>query len=165
MRKAVVIASVLRRPLLALAALGAGWLALLMPTALAALWMLAYWAATAGITANTPKTNATKARVDALVTSMGGVNATVASIVATGVLGGISFSGTGTVHSDVLSEFTNQSQTAFLAGLSKLPHQSGLATDGFTGPSWGSGERGYVNSSINYINALDADLQSNGYMS
>jgi hypothetical protein len=53
----------------------------------------------------------------------------------------------------------------FLAGLSKLPHQSGLADDPFSGSSWGSGERDYVNSSIDYINVIDGNLQSHGFMS
>jgi hypothetical protein len=55
----------------------------------------------------------------------------------------------------------------FLAGLSKLPHQSGLADDPYNGagPNWQTGERGYVNSSIDYINVIDGNLQSHGYMS
>lgn len=53
----------------------------------------------------------------------------------------------------------------FLAGLSKLPHQSGMATDGNTGSTWATNERDFVNASIGYCNTLDADLQSNGFMS
>ena len=54
----------------------------------------------------------------------------------------------------------------FLAGLSKLPHQAGLGGDDpFGGSTWGTGERGYINECIDYINVIDGNLQSSGFMS
>jgi hypothetical protein len=70
------------------------------------------------------------------------------------------------------------SQIAFIQGLS--PAQAGLlgslsvmtaptsfplADDGHSGSTWQTGERDYVNSSIDMLNDIILKLQRNGYMS
>jgi len=51
-----------------------------IPGAAELMWLLVYVLAAPAITKNTPKTNATKARVDNLVAAVGTTNATVAGI-------------------------------------------------------------------------------------
>ena len=76
-----------------------------------------------------------------------------------------------------LANFQSPTNTAFLASLSKLPHQttsnsSAGADDTNTGPYWASGERGFVNNAIDAVNGLvtavnnlQSNLQANGFES
>ena len=92
-------------------------------------------------------------------------------------VGNVSFTGSGTLNVNALANLNNSTNTAFLAGLSKLGHQTTTnndagGTDPNTGPSWASGERGYVNNSINSVNGLvnavnilQSHLQANGFES
>jgi hypothetical protein len=56
------------------------------------------------------------------------------------------------------------SQASFLSGLRKLDHLSGQPADGNTGSTWATGERGYINNCVNWINNIDGDLQNKGWM-
>jgi hypothetical protein len=72
--------------------------------------------------------------------------------------------GSCTLHCGALSNFTSGPQTTFLAGLQRLNHLTGQPFDNNTGPNWATGERGYINNLVQYINDLDGDLQNKGYM-
>jgi hypothetical protein len=56
------------------------------------------------------------------------------------------------------------SQAQFLSGLRKLDHLTGQPTDNNTGSSWATGERGYINNCVNWINNIDGDMQNKGWM-
>ena len=114
----------------------------------AMLFLLTACAAAAG---NVAKTRSTEKRVSQLV----------------GTLGQLNF--------EALAQFQDKNNTAFLAGLSKLPHQttsnsSAGADDTNTGPYWATGERGFVNNAIdsvnglvNAVNNLQTNLQASGF--
>ena len=81
----------------------------------------------------------------------------------------------GQLDFEALAQFQSKTNTAFLAGLSQLPHQttanSGAGSDdGNSGPYWATGERGFVNNAIdaangvvNAVNNLQSNLQSCGF--
>ena len=73
--------------------------------------------------------------------------------------------GSVTLHCGALSSFTSGPQTTFLATLSQCAGPGGnLGTDPFTGSSWGSGERGYINDVIIRVNNVLNSLQAHNYM-
>lgn len=69
-----------------------------------------------------------------------------------------------TLHCGALSQLDNESQTAFLSGLQKLNHLSGQPADNNTGSTWVTGERGFINNCVGWINDIDGDLQAKGWM-
>jgi hypothetical protein len=74
-------------------------------------------------------------------------------------------SGTGVLHTDVLSEFTDQTVTAFLATLTQIGPQSFPGgNDSNIGGTWASGERGYVNNSINSLTAVMNGMINHNFM-
>lgn len=57
------------------------------------------------------------------------------------------------------------SNLTFLAGLTKMPHLgASFSNDGGAGNYWNTGERTFVNNSLNYINAVNVELQDAGLM-
>lgn len=57
------------------------------------------------------------------------------------------------------------SKATFLASLSQCgPQPDAGGTDGNTGSTWASGERGYINAAINAINAVHGSLVNHGFM-
>ena len=132
--------------------------------------------------ANTSKTASVEARAGNLETRVGdlekgqfsnlqsgGVIGTLQRGIFTNVSGGSTISmetqqGSVTLHCGALSSFTSGPQTTFLAGLQKLNHLSGQAFDNNTGSSWASGERGYINACVQWINDFDGDAQNKGWM-
>jgi hypothetical protein len=57
------------------------------------------------------------------------------------------------------------SKAAFLASLSQCgPQADAGGNDGNTGPSWATGERGYINNAINAINGVRGALINHGFM-
>lgn len=97
------------------------------------------------------KSYATEKRVDNIVTQLGQLNL------------------------QALAQFQSKTNTAFLAGLSQLPHQTtsnagGASTDSNTGPYWGTGERDFINTDstsitglANALNTLQSNLQARGF--
>jgi len=72
--------------------------------------------------------------------------------------------GSVTLHCGALSNFSSGPQAQFLSGLQKLNHLSGQPFDNNTGSSWATGERGYINNCVQWINDIDGDLQNKGWM-
>ncbi|HEV2172907.1 MAG TPA: hypothetical protein VGR71_05035 [Nitrospira sp.] len=109
------------------------------------------------MTTNSAKSRTTEQRVNGLVGNVGTINSTLSGLPG--------FTGTGTLNVTALRNFTNGTNTNFLASLTQMGPQSDFGgQDGFTGPNWGSGERGYVNDSINAGNAHHNALVNHGFM-
>ena len=137
---------------------------------------------TAPLIVNTSKTASVEVRTGNLETRVGNLeqgqfaNLQSSSIIGTlqrgiftNVSGGSTITmetqqGSVTLHCGALSNFTSGPQTTFLAGLQKLNHLSGQAFDNNTGSTWATGERGYINNCVQWINDIDGDLQNKGYM-
>ena len=137
---------------------------------------------TAAAAANTSKTASVEVRTGNLESRVGDLeqgkfaNLQSSSVIGTlqrgiftNVSGGSTISmetqqGSVTLHCGALSSFTSGPQTTFLAGLSKLNHLSGQPFDGNTGSSWATGERGFINNCVQWINDIDGDLQNKGWM-
>ncbi len=137
---------------------------------------------TAAIIVNTSKTVNVQQRTGNLETRVGDLeqgkfaNLQSSSVIGTlqrgiftNVSGGSTISmetqqGSVTLHCGALSNFSSGPQAAFLAGLQKLNHLSGQPSDGNTGSTWATGERGYINNLVQFVNDLDGDLQNKGYM-
>lgn len=72
--------------------------------------------------------------------------------------------GSVTLHCGALSNFSSGPQAQFLSGLQKLNHLGGQPFDNNTGSSWATGERGFINNCVQWINDIDGDLQNKGWM-
>jgi len=118
--------------------------------------VLAYVWVSAMSTTNTAKTRAVEQRVSNLVTTTGNSLAQLNEGIFTKVPGGtVTLTGGNvTLHCGALSQLDTETQTAFLAGLSKTQSPGGVAMDPNSGSSWASGER------ANYINDLRADYNA-----
>jgi len=113
--------------------------------------MLFLIAAAASAAGNVAKTRSTERRVNQIVTNIGQLD-----LVA-------------------LAQFQDKNNTAFLATLSKLPHQTtanagGSGHDTNTGPYWATGERNFNNTNsdsidglANALNTLQSNLQAQGF--
>lgn len=138
---------------------------------------------TAAAAANTSKTVSVEARTGNLETRVGDLekgqftNLQSSSVIGTlqrgiftNVSGGSTITmetqqGSVTLHCGALSNLTSGPQTTFLATLSQCANPGGnLGTDPFTGSTWGSGERGYINDVIIRVNNVLNSLQNHNYM-
>ena len=138
---------------------------------------------TAAATANTSKTASVEVRTGNLESRVGDLeqgkfaNLQSSSVIGTlqrgiftNVSGGSTISmetqqGSVTLHCGALSSFTSGPQTTFLATLSQCANPGGnLATDGNTGSSWATGERGYINDTVVRLNNVLNSLQAHNYM-
>lgn len=135
---------------------------------------------TAAAAANTSKTASVETRTGNLETRVGDLEqGKVANIqsgtvvgqmqrgIFTNVSGGtVTLTGGGvTLHCGALSQLDTETQTAFLSTLSQCASPGGnLATDGNTGSSWATGERGYINDTVIRLNNVLNSLQAHNYM-
>ena len=138
--------------------------------------------ATAPLIVNTSKTASVEARTGNLETRVGDLeqgkfaNLQSSSVIGTlqrgiftNVSGGATISmetqqGSVTLHCGALSNFDSGPQAQFLRGLQKLNHLSGQPSDGNSGSTWATGERGYINNCVQWINDIDGDMQNKGWM-
>lgn len=129
--------------------------------------ILAYVWLTAMATTNTAKTRSTEQRVAAHTAAIGNLNQGTFSNV-NGFGGTVQLSGTGTLQASALSQLNNATNTAFLAGLSRMPSPSSPvpgSTGGWdpnTGSTWASGERGYINGLYDSLNAFYGWIRGSG---
>lgn len=71
----------------------------------------------------------------------------------------------GQLRCGALSQFTDTTNTAFLASLTKCGSQIFAgADDNNTGSTWVTGERGYINDAKHSIDAIHNSLRNNGFM-
>ena len=139
----------------------AGWVTLASGLAFAT----AVVTAMATAAATHAKAVSTENRVNDLVPTVASLNQGQFTAVPGGAVTLTGTVGAVTLHVGALANFTGGPNTAFLAGLSKLNHLSGQPTDNNTGSTWATGERGYINNCVAWINNIDADLQNKGWMS
>jgi hypothetical protein len=135
---------------------------------------------TAAAAANTSKTASVETRTGNLETRVGDLeqgkianiqSGTVVGQIRAGVFAGVSggtvtLTGGGvTLHCGALSQLDTETQTAFLSTLSQCANPGGnLATDGNTGSTWATGERGYINDTVTRLNNVLNSLQAHNYM-
>lgn len=120
---------------------------------------------TAMAAANTSKTVSVENRTGDLETRVGNLEQGIFP----NVSGGSTITldtqqGSVTLHCGALSSFSSGPQAQFLAALQKLNHLSGQPFDNNTGSSWATGERGYTNNLVQWVNDIDGDLQNKGWM-
>lgn len=139
--------------------------------------------ATALAAANTSKAVSVENRTGSLETRVGDLeqgkfanlqsNTVIGTLqrgIFTNVSGGSTISmetqqGSVTLHCGALSNFSSGPQTTFLATLSQCASPGGnLATDGNSGSTWATGERGYINDTVIRLNNVLNSLQAHNYM-
>lgn len=152
--------------------------------ALGLLTLLCQYLAAATTAANTSKTMSVEQRTGALETRVGNLEQGMVPNLQSGTVIGQMHAGnfaTITTTGDITAGGNlgvnggtvwwpggvgmNTAKATFLISLSQCGPQSDAGgTDGNTGSTWASGERGYINAAINAINAIHGSLVNHNFM-
>lgn len=129
--------------------------------------VLGYVWITAMSVTNTAKTRNVEDRVDAHTQAIGQLNQGIIAN-AGGTGGTVQVTGNGQLNATALSPLSTSGNTAFLAGLSRMPSPSAPSVgstggwDPNTGSSWANGERGYINGLYDSLNLFYGWIRGSG---